>query len=178
LIITSAQYLTYKFSEIRSKQDKLKPTTIRYRGIALSSLQHRAASIGYKRQKLSKSIRVGIVMTMNNEDEDEDNLVDTEAASGVESQGTFRERAIEDIQTLRDFCEGVPAAVRLPSSVSGVGAGRGNVHAIFERSSGPRTALELDERIDWDRSMASMEFQQISMWMGMGSSFLGGQEYS
>jgi hypothetical protein len=41
------------------------------------------------------------------EDEDGDNLVDTEVASGVGSRGTFRERAIEDIQMLRDFCNGL-----------------------------------------------------------------------
>jgi hypothetical protein len=41
------------------------------------------------------------------EDEDEDNLVDTEAASGVGRQGTFRERAIKNIRTLQDFCDGL-----------------------------------------------------------------------
>jgi hypothetical protein len=39
------------------------------------------------------------------DEEDEGNLVDTEADAGLEGHGTLCERAIEDIRTLWDFCD-------------------------------------------------------------------------
>ena len=43
----------------------------------------------------------------NEGDDDEDDMMDTEAASGPGGRGTLRKRAVDNIRTLRDFCDGM-----------------------------------------------------------------------
>jgi len=43
----------------------------------------------------------------DNEDEGEDDMVDTMTGTGVDDNGTFRERFEGDIATIREFCKGL-----------------------------------------------------------------------
>ena len=92
------------------------------------------------------------------DDDGKDDIVDTEAASGPGAHGTLRERAVDNIRMLRDFCDGMEyqLQVRRPANISDDGTGGSSIYAVA------RNRLSRENRLNSMRGSTPPTWADVS----------------